>query len=98
MSKIDQQSGSSIIGKWNREHIFPQSRGGFDVAMGDYAEGISVWNTTSAAATIDGVSDAHHIRAENGQENSSRNNKNYGTVNSATVYAGPSRNTRFLAW
>ena len=90
MSKIDQQNGSSIIGKWNREHIFPQSRGGFDVALGDYADGISIWNTTSAAATIDGVSDAHHIRAENGQENSSRNNKNYGTVNSATVYAGPS--------
>ena len=89
MSKIDQQSGSSIVGKWNREHIFCQSRGGFNVALGDYAEGIGVWNNTSAASTIDGVSDAHHIRAENGQENSSRNNKNYGTVNSATVYAGP---------
>lgn len=89
MSKIDQQSGSSIVGKWNREHIFPQSRGGFDVAMGDYADGISIWNNTSAASTVDGVSDAHHIRAENGQENSSRNNKNYGTVNSSTVYAGP---------
>ena len=23
MSKIDQQNGSSIVGKWNREHIFP---------------------------------------------------------------------------
>jgi endonuclease I len=89
MSKIDQQNGSSIVGKWNREHIFCQSRGGFDVALGDYADGISIWNNTSAVATVDGVSDAHHIRAENGQENSSRNNKNYGTVNSATVYAGP---------
>ena len=89
MSKIDQQNGSSIVGKWNREHIFCQSRGGFNVAMGDIADGISVWNTTSAASTVDGVSDAHHIRAENGQENSSRNNKNYGNVGSATVYAGP---------
>jgi endonuclease I len=89
MSKIDQQNGSSIVGKWNREHIFCQSRGGFNVAMGDVADGISVWNTTSAASTVDGVSDAHHIRAENGQENSSRNNKNYGNVSSATVYAGP---------
>ena len=89
MSKIDQQNGSSIVGKWNREHIFCQSRGGFDVAIGDYADGITIWNNTSAASTIDGVSDAHHIRAENGQENSSRNNKKYGTVNSATVYAGP---------
>jgi endonuclease I len=89
MSKIDQQQSSSIVGKWNREHIFPQSRGGFVVASGDSADGINDWDPTSAASTVDGVSDAHHIRAENGQENSSRNNKNYGTVNSATVYAGP---------
>jgi endonuclease I len=89
MSKIDQQQGSSIVGKWNREHIFCQSRGGFEVANGDSADGINVWNSTSAATTVDGVSDAHHIRAENGQENSSRNNKNYGPVNTSTVYAGP---------
>ncbi|MFY7938682.1 MAG: endonuclease, partial [Flavobacterium sp.] len=88
MSKIDQQQGSSIVGKWNREHIFCQSRGGFVVANNDSADGIGVWTSTSAATTVDGVSDAHHIRAVNGQENSSRNNKNYGTVNSATVYAG----------
>jgi hypothetical protein len=90
MSKIDQQQGSSSLGKWNREHIFCQSRGGFEVANGDTADGIGIWNSTSAASVVDGVSDAHHIRAENGQENTSRNNKNYGTVNSATVYAGPS--------
>ncbi|HBD25918.1 endonuclease [Flavobacterium sp.] len=89
MAKIDQQNSSSIVGKWNREHIFPQSRGGFEVANGDTADGISIWNTTGPTSTVDGVSDAHHIRAENGQENSSRNNKNYGTVNSSTVYAGP---------
>lgn len=88
MSKIDQQQSSSIVGKWNREHIFCQSRGGFVVANGDSADGIGVWTSTSAASTVDGVSDAHHIRAVNGQENSSRNNKNYGPVNSATVYAG----------
>ena len=90
MAKLDQQTTSSIVGKWNREHIFCQSRGGFEVANGDTADGIGVWNSTSAASVVDGVSDAHHIRAENGQENSSRNNKNYGTVNSSTVYAGPS--------
>lgn len=88
MSKIDQQLGSSSIGKWNREHIFCQSRGGFVVADIDSADGIGVWTSTSAASTVDGVSDAHHIRAVNGQENSSRNNKNYGNVNTATVYAG----------
>lgn len=89
MSKIDQQQGNSIVGKWNREHIFCQSRGGFQAASNDIADGINVWTTTSASSTVDGVSDAHHIRAENGQENSSRNNKNYGLVNSSTVYAGP---------
>lgn len=89
MAKLDQQNTSSIVGKWNREHIFCQSRGGFDVADGDYADGINIWLPTSASNTVDGVSDAHHIRAENGQENSSRNNKNYGNVNSSTVYAGP---------
>ena len=89
MAKIDQQNGTSIVGKWNREHIFCQSRGGFEVSSNDTADGINFWNATNAATVADGVSDAHHIRIENGQENSSRNNKNYGTVNSATVYAGP---------
>lgn len=88
MSKLDQQNTSSIVGKWNREHIFPQSRGGFEVRNGDIADGINVWTTTGPYATSDGVSDAHHIRAENGQENSSRGNKNYGAVNTSTVYAG----------
>lgn len=88
-SKLDQQNTSSIVGKWNREHIFCQSRGGFEVANGDTADGISVWTNTSAATTVDGVSDAHHIRAVSGQENSSRNNKNYGPVNTSTIYAGP---------
>jgi len=90
MAKLDQQNTSSIVGKWNREHIFCQSRGGFEVALGDTADGISVWNTTGPDNTVDGISDAHHIRAVNGQENSSRNNKNYGTVASSTVYTGPS--------
>ncbi|MCL9770443.1 endonuclease [Flavobacterium sp. HXWNR69] len=89
MSKLDQQITSSIVDKWNREHIFCQSRGGFEVAQGDTADGINIWTTTSAASRVDGVSDAHHIRAENGQENSSRNNKNYGPSNTTTVYAGP---------
>ena len=89
MSKLDQQNTSSIVGKWNREHIFPQSRGGFETALGDTADGITIWTSTSANTTVDGVSDAHHIRAENGQENSSRNNKNYGNVATSTVYAGP---------
>ncbi len=94
MAKLDQQNTSSIVGKWNREHIFPQSRVGFSVAEGDTADGINIWLPTNATTTVDGVSDAHHIRAENGQENSSRNNKNFGTVNSSTVYAAPTGTQR----
>lgn len=90
MAKLDQQFSSSIVGKWNREHIFAQSRGGFETANGDTADGISVYINTSAATVVDGVSDAHHIRVANGQENSSRNNKNFGNVASSTVYNGPS--------
>jgi len=90
MAKLDQQVSSSIVGKWNREHIFAQSRGGFETAMDDTADGISVFNYTSAATTVDGVSDAHHIRVANGQENSSRNNKNYNDIASTTDYNGPS--------
>ena len=90
MAKLDQQNSSSIVGKWNREHIFAQSRGGFETAMGDTNDGISVYTSTSAASVVDGVSDAHHIRVANGQENSSRGNKNFGNVGSSTVYTGPS--------
>ena len=90
MAKLDQQVSSSIVGKWNREHIFAQSRGGFETALGDTADGIAVYTTnTSAATVVDGVSDAHHIRVANGQENSSRNNKNFGDIASSTVYNGP---------
>lgn len=88
MAKLDQQNTSSIVGKWNREHIFPQSRGGFVTPEIDIADGINFWASSSAANTVDGVSDAHHIRAENGQENSSRGNKNFGNTTTSTTYAG----------
>lgn len=81
-SKIDLQSGNSIVGKWNREHIYCQSRGGYSTGT-DYltpnADGITIWTATTGANDIGaGVCDAHHIRAVDGQENSSRNNRNYG--------------------
>jgi hypothetical protein len=96
MSKLDQQNTSSTVGKWNREHIFPQSRGGFTVALGDTADGITFWTSTSASNTVDGVSDAHHIRAENGQENSSRGNKNFANTTTSTTYSGYAGN--FGSW
>ena len=87
-SKIDLQSGNSIVGKWNREHIYCQSRGGFASGT-DYltpnADGINLWTATTGANDIGaGVCDAHHIRAVDGQENTSRNNRNYGVE-----YNGP---------
>ncbi len=84
-SKLDQQFSSSIIGKWNREHIYAQSRGGFTDGTSSFADGINVWLPTGPNDILTGHSDAHHIRAVDGSENSSRNNKNYGTE-----YNGPS--------
>jgi endonuclease I len=82
------QSTASSVGSWNREHIFPQSRGGFANATSSWADGINVWSPIAGASDIaPGHSDAHHIRAEDGPENSSRNNRDYGTD-----YNGPAGN------
>lgn len=77
-SKLDIQIGSSGTGFWNREHIYPQSRGGFTNATSTNAYGINNWTSTDANDIACGHSDAHHIRAEDSPENSSRNNRNYG--------------------
>jgi endonuclease I len=86
-SKIDYQITNSIIGKWNREHIYPQSRGNYGDLYNFPPDGINVWSATGPDDIAAGLSDAHHLRAVDGQENSSRNNKNYGTD-----YNGPSAN------
>jgi endonuclease I len=77
-SKIDYQSGTSIIGKWNREHIYCQSRGNYGDLYNTNPDGINVWAATGPNDIGAGLSDAHHLRAVDGQENSSRNNRNYG--------------------
>ncbi len=87
-TKIDYQTGSSIVGFWNREHIFPQSRGGFSGGTSPFADGIDIWLPTNANDILSGHSDAHHIRAEDGQENSSRGNRDYG----GSDYNGPAGN------
>jgi hypothetical protein len=86
-SKLDYQTGASILGVWNREHIWPQSRGGFANGTSSFSDGINIWLPTSAADILSGHSDAHHIRAEDGQENSSRSNRDYGSD-----YNGPANN------
>ncbi|WP_431135703.1 endonuclease [Psychroserpens mesophilus] len=80
--KLDFQTGSVSTGKWNREHTYPRSRGGFfDIDEDDIADGKDIfWNTT-ADSLRHGNSDAHALRAVDGPENSTRNNKHYGDPN-----------------
>ena len=77
-SKLDYQVTSNSVGTWNREHIFPKSRGGFSGATPTWPDGIGEWEITSADDLSAAHSDAHHIRATDGPENSSRGNKSYG--------------------
>lgn len=86
-SKLDfQDTGGSNIGKWNREHMYPQSRGGYQGGTSSEPDGIDVWLPTGPDDILTGHGDAHHIRAEDGPVNSSRNNKDYGE------YLGPTGN------
>lgn len=87
-SKIDYQTGSSIVGKWNREHIYCQSRGNYGDLYNTNPDGINVWAASGPDDIGAGLSDAHHLRAVDGQENSSRNNRNYGVD-----YNGPATGT-----
>jgi len=90
ISKIDYQTDNSIIGKWNREHIYCQSRLGIPSTFipNGIPDGINVWRLTTGSADIEAShDDNHHLRAVGGQENSSRNNRNYGVD-----YNGPSGN------
>ena len=77
-SKIDYQTGNSIIGKWNREHVYCQSRGNYGDLYNLPADGIATYAMSGPDDIGAGLSDAHHLRAVDGQENSSRNNRNYG--------------------
>ena len=81
ISKIDYQTDNSIIGKWNREHVYCQSRLGIPSSFtpNGSADGITIWRLTTGANDIEAShDDNHHLRAVGGQENSSRNNRNYG--------------------
>lgn len=84
-AKLDYQTGSSNVGTWNREHIYPQSRGGFSNGTSSTPDGINAWLPTNADDINAAHADAHHLRAEDGPENSSRNNRDYG----GTDYNGP---------
>lgn len=82
--KLDFQTTASSVGKWNREHVFPRSRGGFySIEADENADGINVYWQTNADSIRHGNSDAHALRAVDGQENSIRGNQFYGQ------YTGP---------
>jgi len=85
-SKLEFQDTGINTGKWNREHIYPQSRGGFTDGTESVPDGINIWLPTNANDILAGHADAHHLRAEDGAENSLRSNKDYGL----TGYNGPS--------
>jgi len=81
-AKLDFQTSSNSVGKWNREHTFPRSRGGFnDIDADDITDGPNVYWTTKADSLRHGNSDAHALRAADGPENSTRNNQHYGQYN-----------------
>lgn len=86
-AKLDFQTTSDNVGRWNREHTYPRSRGGFDdIDADDVADGINVFITTNADSLRHANSDAHAIRAADGPENSIRSNRHYGD------YIGPNGN------
>ena len=85
-SKLEFQDTGINTGKWNREHIYPQSRGGYSNGTESIPDGITIWLPTSANDILAGHADAHHLRAEDGAENSARSNNDYGL----TGYNGPS--------
>jgi hypothetical protein len=85
-SKQEFQVTGINTGKWNREHIYPQSRGGYTDGTSSIPDGINVWLPTNASDILAGHADAHHLRAEDAAENSLRSNSDYGL----TGYNGPS--------
>ena len=84
-SKLEFQDTGINTGKWNREHIYPQSRGGYTDGTLSIPDGINIWLPTNANDILAGHADAHHLRAEDGAENSLRSNNDYGL----TGYNGP---------
>ncbi len=86
-NKSDQQGSGTSVGKWNREHIYPQSRGGFSDGTSTSADGMDVYMTTDASHTEHAHGDAHGLRPADSSENSSRSNSDYGEE-----YDGPDGN------
>lgn len=78
-AKLDQQTESSGTGKWVREHVFAQSRGGFSSGTSSTADGIDIWLPTNVNDILSAHADAHHIHAEDGTENGVKSNRDFGS-------------------
>ncbi|MFA8434691.1 MAG: endonuclease [Marinifilaceae bacterium] len=78
--------------KWNREHVYPQSLGGFKNARapwgsGSYANGSIIENAGNNLALAQ--SDAHHLRSSDKMENNKRSNYPFATSTSGSKYEPP---------
>jgi len=85
-----QQGSDGGVGKWNREHIYAQSRGGFSDGTSTTADGKDVFMVTDATHLEHAHGDAHHLRPADPGENSTRNNNDFGEI--GDEYNGPSGN------
>ncbi len=78
LAKTDQNTGGST--GWNREHLFPQTRGGFKDGTSTSSDGKDVFFSTSSSQITHAHGDAHHLRASDVAENSSRGELDFGNV------------------
>jgi len=91
-SKLDFQTGSSNIGVWNREHVWPRDRGGFNsIAYDTLVDGKDLFWHSNADSLRHANSDAHGLRVSDGQENSTRGNRFYGDYTGPVGTAGKFR-------
>ena len=82
--KLDFQTGSENLDKWNREHTYPRSRAGYySINLDEVVDGKEVFWNTNADSLRHGNSDAHALRVADSRENSRRSNLHYGQ------YKGP---------
>lgn len=80
--KLDFQTSSDNLEKWNREHTYPRSRAKYySIDLDDVFDGKDVFWNTNADSLRHGNSDAHALRAADSRENSRRNNLHYGQYN-----------------
>ncbi len=85
--KFLRQIGSSGVGRWNREHVFPRSRGGFfAIEFDNFPTGKNNWVSSNADSIRHGMSDIHSLRVADATENNVRGNKHFGD------YVGPANN------